>query len=367
MSPARVDDSVMMFSDSRKRSAEAEADGKVHKKQRVLSANELDARVDRFDFDSDDDDFDELESSLVTAEELARAGMRRGIALTLSKVGFEGASPDAMESFIAMAETYLASMVQDVKSLTNAARRTHPIPTDFEHVLKRYNLTTGLLDPHRKPPIPRSKRIPTYEPLEMDDEISLDLPVLGDELNGAPDKESKSYIPSSFPAFPSTHTYKYTPETVEAVAVLKELPPSEIAGSQKPKTVEWPLAPHEIPYGDPKKLREAAAKEARAGEEALRKLMRASKVASQKESWASAQREPARKERYDLWESAMRELIEEDVKSKGQEIEDMHGEKGREGIADYSMIVNSEKIHYRRETARASNRKMPISIDPSRG
>lgn len=195
--------------------------------------------------------------------------------------------------------------------------------------------------------------------------MTADLPILGDELDGAPDKDAKNYIPNSFPSFPSIHTFKHTPESIDAVTVLKDSPAStaETNGSQKQAKVEWPLAPNEIPYGDPKKMREAAAKEAKAGEEALRKLMRASKVASQKESWSSAQREPARRERYDLWESAMRELIEDDAKAKGQEIApaEMHGEKGREGIADHSMIVNAERRHHRREIVRPGSRKPTLA------
>jgi hypothetical protein len=231
-----------------------------------------------------------------------------------------------------------------------------------------------MLQPQRKPPIPRSKRLPRYEPLDIEDTVEIDLPILGDELDGAKDKEDKHYIPTSFPAFPSIHTYKYTPESIDAVTVLKEPavePASQLGGPQKQQKVEWPLAPNEIPYGDPKKMREAAAKEAKAGEEALRKLMRASKVASQKESWSSAQRDHARRDRYDLWESAMRELMEEDARAKGQEIApaEMHGEKGREGIADHSMIVNAERRHHRREAVRAGGRKipMPSEVVSSRG
>jgi hypothetical protein len=203
-----------------------------------------------------------------------------------------------------------------------------------------------------------------YEPLHINDPAELDLPILGEELDGTKDKLEKTYIPAAFPAFPSTHTYKYTAESIEAVAVLKE-PTADAASranGQGSSKVEWPLAPHEIPYGDPKKLREAAAKEAKAGEEALRKLMRASKVASQKESWASAQRDRARRDNHNAWESTMRELIEEDAKANGQDISaaEMHGEKGREGIADHSMIVTTERRTYRREAMRAGGRKMAI-------
>ncbi|KAK1754039.1 WD40-repeat-containing domain protein [Echria macrotheca] len=362
MAPALIDESSpTMQDDTRKRPADADDESPPAKRQKSLPRTVI--------LTVGVNDGPTHESPLMTTDAMARSGLRRGISLALRKVGFDGATPEAMEQFVTMAETYLSSIAVDIKSLANSARRTTPIPPDFEHALSRYNLTTSLLEPHRKPGIPKSKRRPAWAPLEIDDPIETDLPVLGNELNGAPDKESKQYIPALFPAFPSIHTYKHTPESIVAVTALKEMPPTGESTSQpsggplKQQKVEWPLAPDEIPYGDPKKMREAAAKEAKAGEVALRKLMRASKVAGQKESWMSAQREPTRRERFDLWESAMRELIEEDARSKGQEVSavEMHGEKGREGIADHSMIVNSDKSHYRRETMRTGTRKLTLA------
>jgi hypothetical protein len=254
----------------------------------------------------------------------------------------------------------------------NSARRSHPIPTDFELALKRHNLTTSALQPHRKPPIPRSKRLPTYEPLSINDPLDGDLPILGEELDGAPDKAAKRFIPSSFPAFPSIHTYKYTPESVDTVTVSDDwgafnpdTPSQTLDGSQtQPQQPQRPLAADEIPHGDPKKMREAAAKEAKAGEGALRRLMRASKIAKQKEVWSAAQRQPARRDRYNLWEAAMRELIEDDTRSKGKEIvpAGLHGDKGRFEIADHSMIVNTEKVCYREDLPRAGVRKAAAAV-----
>jgi hypothetical protein len=261
----------------------------------------------------------------------------------------------------------MISLGQTVRTYKNAARRPHPIPRDFELALGRFNLTTPLLEPHRKPPIPRSKRLPTWESLPANDPLDRDLPILGDELDGAPDKAVKPYIPDSFPAFPSIHTYRCTPESVDAVTVSEdwgafnpEAPSQTLDGSQpQPQQPQRPLAPDEIPHGDPKKMREAAAKEAKAGEGALRRLMRASKIAKQKEVWSAAQRQPARRDRYNLWETAMRELIEDDTKSKGKEVVPaaMHGDKGRFEIADHSMIVNTEKVCQRQDVPRAGGRK----------
>lgn len=263
----------------------------------------------------------------------------------------------------------MSSLARDVQSFANASRRTFPIPTDFETSLGRFNLTPSSLKPHLKPPVPRAKREPTWVALVAKEEAFVSLPVLGDDLSGTPEKEAKQYIPKAFPSFPSTHTYKYTPENAEVVTVstdstiVEPEPPSQalIPGTSQTQSRPQgrPLAPHEIPRGDPKKIREAAAKEAKAGEEALRRLMRASKIAKQKEVWTTAQREPARRERYDLWESAMRELIEDDARAKGRTFAPgaTHGATGRFEIADHSMIVNAEGKYQRKEVPRSGGRK----------
>ncbi|EGO55923.1 hypothetical protein NEUTE1DRAFT_124233 [Neurospora tetrasperma FGSC 2508] len=322
-----------------------------------------------------------------TPDGLAKNGLRRSIALALETVGFDGATSEAIESFTIMTETYLHSLTEEVKVFANAARRSYPIPKDFENTLKRFNLTPTALYSHRKPPIPKKQRQPVWEDLPLDAAIPTDLPVLDPELDGAADKAAKNYIPSSFPSFPSVHTYKYTPESVEAATTAQHsimtdtqatvtmtqtqtMVESQAAAataavaaqqSQLPtKIPQRPLAPDEIPRGDPKKIREAAAKEAKAGEQALRRLMRASKIAKQKDVSATAQRDPSRRERYALWEAAMRELVEDDTKAKGREVApaSMHSQQGRVEIADHSMIVNAEKGYYRKEVARPGVRKL---------
>ncbi|KAK3954424.1 WD40-repeat-containing domain protein [Pseudoneurospora amorphoporcata] len=273
-------------------------------------------------------------STAPSPDELAKNGLRRTIALALETVGFDGATPEALESFTIMTESYLHSLTEQVKIFANASRRSYPIPMDFENTLNRFNVTPTALYYHRKPPISKKKRQPVWEDVPLGEAIPTDLPVLAPELDGAADKAAKNYIPSSFPSFPSVHTYKYTPESVEAATA--------------------------IPRGDPKKIREAAAKEAKAGEQALRRLMRASKIAKQKDVSATAQRAPAKRERYALWEAAMRELVEDDSKAKGREVAPvaMHSQQGRVEIADHSMIVNAEKGYYRKEVARPGVRKL---------
>lgn len=266
--------------------------------------------------------------------------------------------------------------MEEAKTFTNAARRTYPIPTDFELTLSRFNLTPTALRPHVKPPIPRAKRLPTYEALSVETATDAILPVLGEELSGAADKKSKLHVPSAFPSFPSVHTYRSTPEVKEYKppddgwgAYDPEMPSQSIsqsqtlAGSQSQSQVQprpqRPLAPEEIPYGDSKKVREAAAKEAKYGEQALRKLMRASKIAKQKEVWSTAQKEPQRRLRHELWESTMKDFIEEEALAKGLTVEDgaIHGAMGKFEIADHSTIVNAESRYHRKEVQRSGTRK----------
>lgn len=90
-----------MSTESRKRPAETDDDGSHAKRLRtesshiILSLGQLGAS--------------QFASAAATTDDLANKGLKRGIALALQKVGFESATPDAMESFAAMAEacTYL--------------------------------------------------------------------------------------------------------------------------------------------------------------------------------------------------------------------------------------------------------------------
>lgn len=105
----------------------------------------------------------------------------------------------------------IESMIEEVKRFALAARREHPIPTDFELVMGYYNLTTRSLRPHLKNPLPQSEVAPKFQVLPTaDNEALATLPLLSDELSGQADKDAKQYIPSSFPDFPSRHTYRFT-------------------------------------------------------------------------------------------------------------------------------------------------------------
>jgi hypothetical protein len=268
----------------------------------------------------------------------------------------------------------LTSVVEDIKTFANASRRSQPIPTDFDLTLKRFNLTPEALKPHLRPPVPKRRRLPTWETLHIEEHTDLSLPVLGPELSGKAEKEAKHHIPRVFPSFPSIHTYKstplvreYTPPKDDWGQFNPDLASQSItsqsytqAGSQtQTQASHRPLLPDEIPRGDPKKIREAAAKEAKLGEEALRRLLRASKIAKQKEVWSTAQKEPPRRLRYELWESSMLDLIEEEARTQGKALDFAagHGAAGRFEIADHSTIVNAETTFHRKEVQRTGTRK----------
>ncbi|KAL1891420.1 hypothetical protein Sste5346_007683 [Sporothrix stenoceras] len=336
--------------------------------------------------------------------EEARQGLRRALVLALDHVGFSSATNEALESFLLMTESYFQSLVEDVTRFSLAARRTQPIPVDFDTSLARFNIGKSALRPHLRNPIDPSKLaqrpLPepqpeaqhhqlSQRPLERRDSEYADLPLLSDALSGRPEKESKSYIPSSFPAFPSIHTYRNTPIDVDTVTVhgtglryddgsMLLLPSEEASAEDRDLGLGYaPLLDGTVRSSDPKRIREAAAVEAKQAEEALRGLMRASKVNKLKEVRAAADRSSLNKTRYSLWEAAMRELIVEakqnprkggaaaglgaaadsqSVNSSPSKVAKSAAAALREEIADQSMMVNAEKMFHRKEIPRKARK-----------
>lgn len=146
------------------------------------------------------------------------------------------------------------------------------------------------------------------------------LPLLGSELSGQADKDAKSYIPSSFPDFPSKHTYKFTPQD-------------------------------DTRSRDSQKIREEAALNAQQGEDALRRLVRASKMRKQKEAKTLVERDNQGRERFRLWESTMKRFMGGNPKDGGS---------GQVEIADHSMIVNGDATFSRKDVSRIGQRSATV-------
>ncbi|EQK99977.1 hypothetical protein G6O67_008661 [Ophiocordyceps sinensis] len=271
-----------------------------------------------------DDETAAVESLTPTYRHLARCGIQRSIALVLKHDGFSSSTPEAMESFTSLVESYLESIIQETKRVALAARREHPISTDFEVMLRYHNLSTSSLKPHLKNPIAREELTPKYTNIVATDPDALRmLPLLSSELSGQADKDAKQFIPTSFPDFPSRHTY---------VCTLQE-----DTGSR-----------------DSHKIREEAARTAQQGEDALRRLVRASKMRKQKEVKSLVERDAQGKERFRLWETTMRRFMGTDGRGDNASLVD---------IADHSMIVNGDAVFSRKEVPRPGKRSAGLSVN----
>lgn len=259
------------------------------------------------------------------------------------------------------------SLCDDVRSMANHARRNMTIPTDFEVSLASFNVDLTHLKKHRRNAIPpdsikgpevaeedkrKADETPEAYGKRMIPTNFWELPVLDPELSGNADKGAKSYIPKAFPAFPSTHTYQYTEVDIESVTV--KAPLHERLGDTKATTQPTPDW-----RGDPEKVREAAAVQAKQAEEALRKLVRASKMASLKDLRSTAEKNPTSKVRYELWEEAMKDMLRKKGLKDG-------GGAAREDVADHSMVVNAQKKYHRREIPRSAKKRTHDNMNGSK-
>lgn len=170
--------------------------------------------------------------------------------------------------------------------------------------------------------LPLEQITPSYvDSLASAAESQAPLPLLSTELSGQPEKEEKLYIPATFPSFPSKHTYKFTPQD-------------------------------DVNVRDSKKIREQAARTAQHGEDALRRLVRASKMRKQKEVKSLVEKDRNGKERFRLWELTMKRFM--GMEGRGEHTDQVE-------IADHSMIVNSDANLSRKEVSRASKRSAPLA------
>ncbi|KAL6721511.1 hypothetical protein ACLMJK_000615 [Lecanora helva] len=171
--------------------------------------------------------------------------LTRSIGLALEAVGFEAATPEAIDTFRGDVEEYMAHYLADVRQSMLSCRRIQPIPQDFLQALHTHQLSLRSLLPHLDPPVPpdRSQYPLQSEPPEKDENQHLRF--LGSILSDAETEQAKTYVPKHFPELPSKHTYRAT----------AQFPSRDV---------------------DPRKVRERATQEGRLGEEALRRLVASS-------------------------------------------------------------------------------------------
>lgn len=178
------------------------------------------------------------------------------------------------------------------------------------------------LKQHLRAPISASIVCPSYDNAWHPSGDGLaTLPLLDQELSGEPDKDSKLYIPTSFPDFPSKHTYKFTQQ-------------------------------EDVNIRDSKRIREQVARTAQHGEDALRRLVRASKIRKQKEVKSIVEKDDHGKERFRLWELTMKKFMGSG--SQGEATDQLE-------IADHSMIVNGDAVYHRKEVTRIGKRSGALS------
>ncbi|POS85632.1 hypothetical protein EPUL_001174 [Erysiphe pulchra] len=251
----------------------------------------------------------------------------RSVSLVLQHIGFTSATPEAMEAFCGAVETYALHLLSKVTTSMLSSRRSQPIPNDLQYALSEFDIPLLSIVPHLRPPVPTSKLL-----IKLEQSPAEELPVftsdtlLGDELSGEADKKKKPYIPKNFPSFPSKHTYKWT-EKESARSV------------------------------DPRKIREEAAKVARQGEEALRRLTKIAKAANEKDAKKMASKDPRSKERHEIWESVMESLLSGKNSSCNSP-----GKENNDETISTSMIVNAERQYFRKGVTARKNSSQ--STDP---
>lgn len=199
----------------------------------------------------------------------------------------------------------MMNLLGDVRKSMTSARRTEPVPHDWVYALARdgftgsssleQHLDTGEVPPSLLQPTLFSS-VPEHDPVAEIDEI------IGPDLSGRPDKESRTYIPKHFPPFPPKHTYVATP-----VFTQRET--------------------------DPRKIREKATDEGIEAEKSLRKLMAKQKEGLQKQKAGKRKRSQRMKESDKLWQEAMEDVLKDEAEADEKARLRQEDEDEWEGVA----------------------------------
>ncbi|KAF2875628.1 transcription factor TFIID complex subunit 8 C-term-domain-containing protein [Massariosphaeria phaeospora] len=214
--------------------------------------------------------------------------VRRSIALQCKVAGFDGARPEAMEQFVGLLDSYMTNITSLVRQSMTSARRTQPVAHDWIYALNSTGLTgSSLLESHLDTSeLPPSLLQPAFAPAEPPEAPPPDIEgLLGPELSGKAEKQSRKHIPAHFPPFPSKHTWRSTPVYTER-------------------------------ENDPRKIREKATEEGILAEQSLRKLMAARKAGIQKDRAGKRKKSKRIRESDKLWKEAMENVLEEEAEEE---------------------------------------------------
>jgi transcription initiation factor TFIID subunit 8 len=259
-------------------------------------------------------------------------------------------SPVALCSSMAATSTQLIVIPDMIHQLSTIAtsmtscRRSQPTPQDFAFALRKENLPLSSLEPHLQlliPPSISQQSLPTPPPEDPPD-MPLS-PVLGPALCGTLDKQKTPHVPTHFPSYPSKHTYKATPEFTKREE-------------------------------EPRKVRERATEEARLGEEALRKLLRAASGGGHCTDGNSGLINTKRKQRDRMWEQTVEalrtgtgisSLPNGDPGIGAPDVSTANKNSAAMFPPEFGVVVNSEKCYWRKSAAAAhsrSRRRQPGTI-----
>lgn len=213
----------------------------------------------------------------------------------------------------------MSNFTDQIRTSMSSARRITPQPHDYIHALKAVGISgSGLLEQHLDTgDVPPSLLQPIFAPPEPADPPPPNLEgMLGPELSGRAEKETRKYIPAHFPVFPPKHTWKATP-----VYAQREV--------------------------DPHAIREKAAKEGIEAEKSLRKLMEKKKEGERVRKAARAQprRSPRAVKRETLWKSALQHALEEEDAEDADALQSAYRrvDRGGEAEADLELIRESRE------------------------
>jgi len=227
------------------------------------------------------------------------------------------------------------TLLADVRKSMTSGRRTEPTSHDWVFALASSGLKgSSSLESHFDiGEIPPTDLQWPFSPPEPPEAPPPDLEgLLGPELSGKAEKESRKYIPQHFPPFPSKHTYKATPV----------FPQRE---------------------NDPRMIRERAAKEGMDAEKSLRTLMAAKKAGLQKRLGGKQKLSSSMKERDWLWEQAMKDALkaeeEQEARRRRHADKDEYEEDVAESKEPERKLNLEERVHvnYDRKFWRKSARE----------